>query len=393
MINTNLLQIIIICLLLFGCKQTNTIMQEAPINSIDIDTFAKELLNDSLINALSIGIYHKGESLTKHYGELDKLKNNKPTDETIYEIASVTKTLVGNLIAQAENENKLSLEDDIRKYLNDSYENLEYQGEPIRIKHLLTHTSELPRFLPESINELFEDVSEDLPFQIAAIENSYSKINFLQDLKNVSISTMPGTRFSYSNADTELAAHILETIYGKSFDKILEEKICSRNDMSDTKINLSESQRIRLANGYGKNGKRTPQMTTKLWGASGGGKSTIKDMINYIKLQLDQNNVIIQKTQQSLYDKEAIYGDPKNRIGYYWVLNQDQEFGKSISHHGGAFGTQNWLVIYPEQDLGISIFTNQGDWQTSGKLMGIIDKLKFEIAKAHNNKSYIKPQL
>ena len=96
--------------------------------------------------------------------------------------------------------------------------------------------------------------------------------------------------------------------------------------------------------------------------------------------------MIIQKTQQSLYDKEVIYGDPKNKIGYYWVLNQDQEFGKCISHHGGAFGTQNWLVIYPELDLGISIFSNQGDWQTSGKLMGIIDKLKFEIAKAHNNK-------
>jgi len=382
-----LIQIAILFLALFGCKQTNSQdKKETLINEKHIDQVAMELLNDSLINALSIGIYYKGESLTKHYGELDKLKNNKPTDETIYEIASVTKTFIGNLIAQAENENQLSLEDDIRKYLNHPFKNLEYQGKPIRIKHLLTHTSELPRFLPESINELFENASEDLPFQIAAIENGYSKTKFLEDLENVSINSVPGTRFSYSNADTELAANILETIYGKSIDEILEEKIFSRNNMPDTKINLSKNQIIRLANGYEKNGKRAPQMTTKLWGASGGGKSTIIDVINYIKLQLDQTNVIIQKTQQSLYDKEVIYGDPKNKIGYYWVLNQDEEFGKSISHHGGAFGSQNWLVIYPEQDLGISIITNQGDWQTSGKLMEIIGDIKYEIAKAHNNR-------
>jgi len=370
-------------LLVIGCNQTGSKKtQKSFLSPVTIDKIAKNLLNDTLINALSIGIYYKEDTLTRHYGELDKLENNIPSNETIYEIASVTKTFVGVLIAQAEMEGKLSLEDDIRKYLVAKYENLEYNGNPIRIRHLLTHTSELPKFLPESINELFNEVNDDLPFRIAEVENNYSKSKFLEDLKKVIIDSIPGTRFSYSNADTELAAFILEKVYDKPFDSILEEKICSPFMMPNTKINLSESQKIRLANGYCKNGIKAPHMSTKLWGASGAGKSTIPDLINYMKFQLDESNEVIHKTHQTLYNNEIIYGDPNNELGYFWILNKDEDFGKSISHHGGAFGTQNWLILYPKENFGITIISNQGDWQTAGKLLNVVNNILVEIKKS-----------
>ncbi|WP_299436876.1 serine hydrolase domain-containing protein [uncultured Aquimarina sp.] len=381
-----ILGILVITLISCGTKkqqQEQQFLKDISINQIDGNVEA--LLEDTLINSLSIGIYYNGKEITKHYGELDKGQKNQPTNKTIYEIASVTKTFVGTIIAQAEIEGKLSIEDDIRKYIGKQYKNLEFETNPIRIKHLLTHTSELPRFLPENINDLFTNMDDELPFKLAEIEKAYSKSKFLKDLENVSITAAPGTRFAYSNADTELAAYILEQIYNKSFDELLIETICKKANMPNTRIRLNRKQKENLANGYfGGSGRIAPHMSTSLWGASGAGKSTIVDLLNYIKLQLDKQNKPVQKTHQTLYDKEIIFGDPDNKIGYFWIINKDEDFGKFLSHHGGANGTQNWLVIYPEIGLGISIISNQGHFQTGGKLWNIIEVITNEIRKNHS---------
>ncbi len=373
-------------ILLIACTssiKTNTpsTAKNIPVESINL--YIDTLLTDTLINALSIGIHYQGEKFINHYGALDRGKDNTPTDKTIYDIASVTKTFVGTLIAQAELEGKLSLEDDIRKFLGNDYENLAFENQPIRIKHLLTHTSELPRFLPESINDLFTNIDDGLPFRIVKIQNAYSKDLFLKDVQNLTIDTFPGSRYRYSNADTELAAYLLELIYQKSFDELLEEKICTVAKLSNTSIRLNEEQSKHHATGYGPNNKPTPRGSTKLWGASGEGKSTLPDLMNYIAFQLDKNNTPVQKTHQVLYDKEVIYGDPGNTIGYFWVLNNDEDLGKYVSHHGGGFGVQNWMFLYPEVDLGITVVTNQGDWRTAGKLMYIVNGVLEEMKKVH----------
>ena len=349
------------------------------VNINSINEIVDTLLMDTLINAVSIGIYNDGEEIIKHYGELDKGKNNPPTDKTIYEIASVTKTLTGLLVAQAEMEGKLSIEDDVQKYLGSKYSNLSYEGVPLKIKHLLTHTAGLPLFFPESINDLFDDITDELPFQISEIESKYSKSQFLNDLETVSLDTIPGTRFSYGNI--EIIGFILEKVYEKSLDEILVDKICNASNMPDTRIKLNEEQKIRLANGYfGSN--VAPHMNTQLWGPGGGGKSTMPDLLNYMKLQLDKSNEAVQQTHQILYDKEVIYGDPDNKIGYYWIINKDDDWGKYMYHHGGAFGMQNLLFIYPEKNIGMSIITNQGDWQIGGKIMHVINGIQNVMKKS-----------
>ena len=56
------------------------------------------------ITSVSIGVYSRGEVFTQHFGELDKGQGNRPTDDTMYEIASVTKTMTGYLAARAVRE-------------------------------------------------------------------------------------------------------------------------------------------------------------------------------------------------------------------------------------------------------------------------------------------------
>ncbi len=341
--------------------------------SIAIDKSATNLLSDPKINAISIGVFKDGKTYTSHFGELDKGKGNAPNDSTIYEIASVSKSFSGTLVAQAVLDEKLNLEDDIRKYLKGEYPNLEHQGVAIKVKHLISHTASLPRFLPERINDLFNNIDENLPFRIFSIESEYSKEAFLQELRSISIDVTPGTMYRYSNADVELMAHILETVYQSSFEQLLKEHICDKAKMKDTKVHLSPEEMNRLANGYGEINNKVPHFANTLWGAGGGIKSTTADLMNYIKFQLDENNEAVKESRRKLYSDGDI------QMGYLWPIFNDSEDGTFYSIHGGAYGTQNFLMIVPKYQLGISIITNQSGPETQGKLLNTLNDLLSEI--------------
>ena len=354
-----------------------------------VDELANTFLKDTLMKSLSVGIYHNGEEFTRHYGELEEGKNNKPTNKTIYEIASVTKTFVGTLIAKAELEGKLSIEDDIRDFLDGDYPNLQYENQPIKIKHLITHTSELPPILPLSVTKEFEISDADLALRISKIQEKYSREQFFDDIKQITLDTVPGYRYAYSGPGAELASFILERVYKMPFEKLLNEELFKKANMTSTMIQLSKADKGLYANGYGSYNNVQPSMKTNLWGGSGFGKSTVADLMNYIKYQLDEDNEVFKKSHQILFDKDMIDGDPRNKMGYLWQVSTDGDFGQFVKHHGGGFGVQNWLYIFPEEKLGISVITNQSGRQTGWKLYTVVSGILDEIAndKNQSNKS------
>jgi CubicO group peptidase (beta-lactamase class C family) len=370
------LSILIILLSFISCKKTkqNTDIKLTNPVLLAIKKNADSLLLDEKINSVSIGIYKDGEKYTAHYGELDSGKKNQPTDETIYEIASVSKTYTGILVANAVLEGKINLNDDIRNYLDEPFPNFEYDTNPIKIKHLLSHTSRLPKFLPYEINDLFVDFNEELPFKVYNIQKNYTKKDFNEDLHHFELDTIPGTKYSYSNVDTELMAQILENVYQKSYNQLVKEYFGKAVKMTNTQILLSKEQEKHLANGYGMTNKLVPHETI-LYGADGGIKTTMPDLVNYMQFQLDSTN------KTTLTSHSTIYEDKNRQMAYYWSIRHNDEFGTYFSIHGGGFGSQNWFFILPKYNLGISVITNQSDLETADKLLktvnGLIKDLKY----------------
>jgi CubicO group peptidase (beta-lactamase class C family) len=133
-------------LLAAGCSGDNVPTKDL---AAEIDEVAATLIEQPLLHSTSIGVVYRGEEFIRHRGDMEAGKPSPPTDATFYEIGSLSKTMAGTLMANAVLERKLSLDDDIRIYLQGDYPNLQYKGEPIRIRHLLSHTSGLPNMLPE----------------------------------------------------------------------------------------------------------------------------------------------------------------------------------------------------------------------------------------------------
>ncbi|KUJ62886.1 hypothetical protein AR687_05685 [Flavobacteriaceae bacterium CRH] len=341
-----------------------------------MDKNAHTLLDSSKANSVSIGIVKDGKTYTKHYGEIDKGKANQANNNTIFEVASITKLFTGLLMAQAVLDHKINLDDDIRKYITGSYPNLEYQGKPIRIRYLVSFKSGFSRDLPDS-SELKKTQNDSSYLDFKKLDESYSREKFFSDLKTMKLDTIPGTKFKYSNGSVQLAAHILENVYHKSFETLLKENILSKLAMNSTQLNVNKNTVI--ANGY--NGKKMmPTISDNLWGAAGYLKSTLGDLTKFLAFELDTKNKLVLESQRNINNSESDFN------GYFWDGMQVDENGRNCWKHGGAFGTQNMFLIYPERNLGISIIVNISNEKTANALGNAIVSLSEALLSKDDTK-------
>lgn len=334
-----------------------------------IHTCVLSYLNKPARVGLSAGVYHNNNLISYHYGSIQKERQKLPTDKTVYEIGSISKTFTGTLLAQAVKDRKVKLEDDVRMYLDGSYPNLEYQGHPIRLSHLVSHISGLPNFLPDNPG-LFKNTSQDsLPFVLMRTLKNYSKQQFMEDLRNVKLDTIPGYKFRYSNSSPLLLKYILERVYDKTFEELLRLFILQPLKMNNTTAIFKGIKKRNLAKGYNGKGNLTPYIPENL-DAAGGIVSTIQDMMQYLKFHLDETNEIVALSHK------ITMGDIRNyAIGLNWqeVITSKQH--KKIWQSGGTFGFSSYCVIYPELDIAIVFLTNEADNTAQTELGQIADTI------------------
>lgn len=361
-------------LLAVGCEG-----RKAPPNDVGaaVDEAAHALIEQPLLHSASIGVVYRGKTFIRHRGEMVAGKPDVPTDATRYEIGSLSKTLAGTLMARAVLEGRVGLEDDVRSYLQGDYPNLQYQGQPIRVRHLLSHTSGLPNMLPERANTVLEDFTDHrVPGELSALYAHYGKPDFLRDLHAVRIPRMPGKEYAYSSAGTELTAHILEGVYKTDYTSLLRGFFSDAAAMTSIGIKLGNAEKDRLAIGYhSDNPVPTSPMPQLPWGASGNVKATVPDMVKYLQFQL-ANGPVVQESHRTL----ARFDDEFS-IGYFWnIVAGDRQKGVYYAHHGGVPRSQCYIYIMPEHDLGIFVITNQSGDRTARAMEAAIDTLVGRIA-------------
>ena len=336
---------------LYGCK-TNKKNETQKITvkeiAIVLENSAEKLLKDKRFHSVSIAVLKNDIEISRHFGELEIGKGNAPTNANLYEIGSVSKTFLGTLAAKAVLDKKISLTDDIRMYLDEPYSNLKLENNPITIKHLLTHTSGFPNF----------PIKGD------------SKPDFFEGLKEIKITSFD---YLYSNTAPELMAYILEKVYEMPYEELISKFILEPNNMKNTKFVLTEKDKLQLVKGYNGEGKLMPNFKRSLWGGTIGLHANTTDLIQYMKLQLDETNPIIKESHKNFLKTPYDFS-----IGYHWNIIETNN-AIVYRHHGGIFGMQNWFMIYPEYNMGISILSNASFNETGRILEEIAEEIVAEI--------------
>ncbi|GAA4278062.1 serine hydrolase domain-containing protein [Aquimarina mytili] len=227
------------------------------INNTTSNKLTQELENiysRDHITGFSVAIVDQKNILfTKGFGYSDIKKKLEYTENTIQNIASISKTFIGIALLKAQELNKLKLDDPINKYLSFQVTNPYFPNHEITIRQLATHTSSIKDassyekygyILKErnndgtKVNRNFRLPSEMLAQntflkQILSIDGKwYKKGSFLKNI--------PGEKFEYSNIAAGLAALVLENATGKSFSEFTNEYIFKPLTMSNTGWSFNE---------------------------------------------------------------------------------------------------------------------------------------------------------
>ncbi len=330
---------IIISLLILVLTSQFTIGQS---RAEKVDSISKIIHNKNPEVAISIGFIDNGKEYFFNYGKVSRESNLKVNENTIYEIGSITKLLTANLIAQAQKEGKLKIDNYIDGYLPNDYKLSERIKQKIKISDLASHQSGIPDFDFKKLMEL----KPKQPLDINK-ETLHSIINDSTALSNYG-------NYRYSNISYALMGIILEKVYDKEFEKILKEKILFPAQMTNTyttKFNVENR-----VTGYDMNGVQQEYFNwNSITAPAGLLKSNTSDMSKLLKILLANKGQISKATEIT---ENTFYKNTQREVGLGQEIERsgdDTFFYKT----GDTFSSSSILAYDKKSNWGIIILINQ----------------------------------
>ena len=357
--------------------------------SIAMDSLFETLNRQGLFNGCVLVAEDGKPVYEKAFGYANFSTRKPLNNQSIFELASVSKQFTAMANMQLHEKKKLDYEDDIRKY----FPLLPFEN--IHISHLLHHTSGIPEFLQWNEKQVdVKRVNDNHDILAALVKNKtpvYSK---------------PGEQWAYSNTNYVLLALIVEKVSGISFADYLTKNIFSPAGMSNTHVypQRSASQRLEnFAEGYLYDPKKDSFVISDsiegnryqyyFDGVAGpyGISSTAEDMLKWDKA-LNSDKLISSEEQQLGYMPSMLNNGKPAAImgfayGFGWLIQQPKEHtGKIYLHTGGYPGYTTIISRYPEKNKVIIILTNTSNitniFQLWAATEDILFNRPFEIPKA-----------
>ncbi|WP_338792339.1 serine hydrolase [Bernardetia sp. MNP-M8] len=312
---------------------------------------------------VAVAVVQDGKTIfQKGYG-LANLEYNLPINiNTLFNIGSVSKQFTAFAIYLLQEEGKISLEDDVRKYIPE----LPQYDKIIKIKHLLAHTSGLRdqwALLTLAGWRLEDVITEN---QILKLVSKQKKLNF-----------ETGTQFMYSNTGYTLAAVIIERVSGKSFAQYCQENIFNPLKMTNTLFyddynKLIKNRAYSYEKVEGNFNKRTLSYTTV--GATSL-FTTVEDLAKWVSNfhnPLVGNAKLIKKFNEISYlddNSPVIWAHTPEQDLYYakGQLSYEYKGLKVLSHGGHDAGFRAVLTRFPKKEFAVITLSNNEHYTTIEK--------------------------
>lgn len=235
------------CLFLF-LIMTNFLYGQDTTNLDSLDVFIHNQAEKYHIPGIAACVV-KGDEIiwSKAYGYSNIEKSEKMSNNTIINIASISKTITATAIMQLWEQNKLKLEEDINTYLDFDVRNPNHPEIPITIKQLLTHTSSIADGSAIKIGYKCGDPQKSLKIWI---ENYFVPNGEFYNKEENFHNSKPDSLREYSNMGFGLLGLIVEEVSEQPFHEYVNENIFEPLNMNDSGYFLNEIDSNKLATTY-----------------------------------------------------------------------------------------------------------------------------------------------
>ena len=327
----------------------------------------QQLMRTTPVVGLSVAVVKDNKVIYNHsFGFKDVEKELPLTNESIFRIASISKSFTTTAIMQLVAEKKIRLDQDISELVGFKVRNPAYPNTVITLKMALSHRS--------SIND-----SEGY-FSLDAIDPATNP-NFAKCYNAYE----PDKGFMYCNLNYNLAGSILEKITGIRFDKYIQQQILDPLGLyGGYNVNALDSNLIAKIYEFNKETQgftlspnayapRTEEInnytmgrTTPIFSPTGGMKISANDLAKYMIMhsqlgKYEGGRMIPKKLSQQM---QAIISEEE---GYGMALENTTQLiaGKTmIGHTGSAYGLYSMLFFEPKEKIGFVVISNGCDTKT-----------------------------
>ena len=305
-----------------------------------VDDYIQQQMAQRRIPGVALTVIQAGHRVkTGVYGFADLEHRVPVSEETVFEIGSVTKQLTAAGILLLQQEGKLSVDDKISKHLADS----PASWTDVTVWHLLTHTSGIKSYTGLPGFELTKHLTQQ---------------QFLDAFRDRTLNFAPGESWNYSNTGYSLLGYIIENASGRTYWDFMHAKIFGPLKMNATTNREPAVIISHRAHGYERtNGvwiNRDYDLTDVF--AAGAVVSTIGDLAKW-NAALDRDDLLHVDTKVAMWTPATVAQGRLTKYGLGW--NIDEVDGrKNIGHGGSTSGFSASLQRYPEEQLAVIVLTN-----------------------------------
>ncbi|MCL6273291.1 serine hydrolase [Muricauda sp. 2012CJ35-5] len=307
----------------------------------------------------AVAIVKDGEILYKKGYGISNLEYNIPiTPTSIFHIASVSKQFTVFSILLLEKQGKLSLDDDIRKYIPEVPD----FGKTITLRHLASHTSGL------------RDQWNLLSMAGWRMDDVITKEHILKLVaKQKELNFNPGDEYAYCNTGFTLLAEVVSRISEMSFAEFTKANIFDPLKMDNT-LFYDDHEKIVKDRAYsyssGSNGYKKSVLNYANVGATSL-FTTVEDLslwaMNFSDLTVGDSAMINTMNTPAVLNNGKTFGGALGQfVGEYKGLNE-------IQHGGADAGYRSYLTRFPEENLAVIVFSNSAEFNSGRMAHKVVD--------------------
>ena len=328
-------------------SKTCSAAEAATPRSVDdaIDRYVADVMQRRHVTGLSLAIVREGRVVKcMGYGLANTELSVAATKDTVYQIASVTKTFTSAAVMMLVEDGKVTLEDPVSKHLS----GLPGEWQDVTIRQLLSHTSGIPDYTQRENHDRFP------------APTTFEQIVALASAKPMQF--RPGERWGYSNTNYYLLGRLLEVKSGKPYADVMRERIFEPLGMTSTRVSDGRVLIPNRAAGYGwepdkgvHHNSHLPDMTWPF--AAGAITSSAADMVKF-DAALNSEKLLKRATLEQMWTAVRQNDGTPRRYGLGWeVWSMDGH--RIVDHSGGIDGFGSYFGRQLDDRLSVIVLCNE----------------------------------
>lgn len=318
----------------------------------------KVLISDN-VASMSQSYTYKGEAFYQAYA---KKESELPNEETIYGLASLTKSLVAVLVMILQERNKLSVEDLVSTYIPELNLPNKIKKE-LSIHHLLTHTGGFPGMIGVNLARKESILNDpDGAYLFGGFPETEKEVITVLDMievlnaREIEFIAEPGELFNYSNESYALLQLIIERVSGVSFEQFARREVFDLLGMQRSFFSyedIKDEGNKAAIYAYTKDEAKELFLSPTWWESgeiygAGALKSTAGDISRYLSLFL--NETVLSRESLDFMTSPLVETPNGNQYGYGLMVDEINGL-KVVGHGGGIKGVSSYMLIVEELEF------------------------------------------